>query len=465
MVLSTMSKYFKARLESGLEPQATASASPAAPLELRIPLESEELEAAEVLLRCMYGATAESAAKLVFERRSQSAGAGNNEGARMILILRAYRLADRFEALQCMEVFSQQIRAFEPSNITLEVAVVYFGLQPALRDRLETMGKANSSQLALSFLSACSQVLLSTFGDVPLVIRSPELTAQFQSLPYAAVLDWSRQDTLAVHSENCVVYLLSAWIDVHSGLSTLEANELADNIRVLHLSDAYLHTLLPNLDWIKSCTGVKTLPALHYIRLGTLSKSSWPGPKPWVAERRNPIRSVFFRAAQGSNPGTPFPVILEKTLSPDDIAAMESDKSFKVNGSSGSVYVNGFWINIAVMSRNDCQGAVHVVLNLVMSPTTSGCNPLIGAWKNFGQGCVQLRSEIYWRYFGTGNQNIPVPCILHEDTGKFRFITAEVSSVYPVITKVHPNQSLRDAIAPYLVDGCLKLRVTLNCIK
>jgi hypothetical protein len=54
--------------------------------------------------------------------------------------------------------------------------------------------------------------LLLFFGDAPTVIRSKELRQRFCSLPFEAVLAWVKEDNLKVHSENCVVFLLSVWV-------------------------------------------------------------------------------------------------------------------------------------------------------------------------------------------------------------------------------------------------------------
>ena len=420
MVLSSMSKYFKARLESGLEPQTSPngiSASPAAPLELRVPMELAELEAAEVLFRCMYGATAECAAKLVIERGAQNSAAA---GAQMALFLRAYRLADRFEAVQCMDVFSRHINGFKPADITLDAALVFFGLQPALRDRLKKMG------------ITCSQVLLLIFGDAPSVIRSPHLTAQFESLPHAAVLDWSLQDNLLVHSENCVVYLLSAWVNKHPDISTKEANQLACNIRVLHLSDAYLHTLLPNLEWMKNFYGMKNLPTLHFIRLGTLSKAHHFHPSSWISK---PQRKQSSTASS--------PLVFELSGPASAQSALPQ-------------YMNGLWIK---PSYSICYDYVNLKLALDF-PKELG--QFTNVWKAFGQACA-----------------IVIPEVLRQDNrtyqkcshgswkeNEFQIIHyAPPFSSSSSIMQRRPNLSMKDTLAPYLVDGNLLLRVTIPRIK
>ena len=60
------------------------------------------------------------------------------------------------------------------------------------------------------------QLLVTVYGDVPAVITSNRyLFREFCCLPYTAVLAWARADNLRVHSENCVVLLLSAWVKAY----------------------------------------------------------------------------------------------------------------------------------------------------------------------------------------------------------------------------------------------------------
>ena len=60
--------------------------------------------------------------------------------------------------------------------------------------------------------AACKLKLVELFGDVPSVITNLEQRQKFCALPYTAVLAWLQSDDLKVHSESCILLLLSAWV-------------------------------------------------------------------------------------------------------------------------------------------------------------------------------------------------------------------------------------------------------------
>ena len=126
------------------------------------------------------------------------------------------------------------------------------------------------------------QFLVTVFGDVPAIIASAEQLCEFCLLPHTAVLVWARADNLRVHSENCVVLLLSAWIHAYGNVhgaaleDDMEASsddeddknahlyvELANCVRVLQLSPSYLQHIVPKLSWFQGCRGIKFLPHLQ----------------------------------------------------------------------------------------------------------------------------------------------------------------------------------------------------------
>ena len=139
--------------------------------------------------------------------------------------------------------------------------------------------------------ATCKQKLVELFGDVPAVITDLVQRRQFSSLPYAAVLAWIQSDDLKVHSESCVLLLLSAWVNSkeHPACSTDQLKQLAHSVRVEHLSPTYLHCVLPDLKWFqKSCSGdAKFLRAL-LVKSGHdgAKCSPWAGPGAWVADKR-----------------------------------------------------------------------------------------------------------------------------------------------------------------------------------
>jgi hypothetical protein len=98
-------------------------------------------------------------------------------------------------------------------------------------------------------MATCQRRLVDLFGDVPSVITEQQWRQRFCTLPHAAVLAWLQADDLKVHSENCVVFLLSAWVksEEHPPCSPQQLEKLAHNVRVQHLTPSYLHCVLPDL--------------------------------------------------------------------------------------------------------------------------------------------------------------------------------------------------------------------------
>ena len=177
------------------------------------------------------------------------------------------------------------------------------------------------------------QLLVTVFGNVPAIITSSYQLHQFCLLPLTAVLVWAKADTLKVHSENCVVLLLSAWnqarevgaaaavaldaaaeaaaaamhsssdddSDYDSGDSDEDSDdedltvsrriseELAHCVRVLQLSPLYLQHIMPSLPWFRGCSGINYLPRLQFQKSAGLDvdvQGDWAGPPSWLADAR-----------------------------------------------------------------------------------------------------------------------------------------------------------------------------------
>jgi len=97
--------------------------------------------------------------------------------------------------------------------------------------------------------------LLEAYGDAPATIEDEGRRAAFCRLSFQAVRAWVKADHLAVHSENCVVVLLSAWVNANAAdlqLSPERLKELSDSVRVEHCSLSYLAQILPNLPLFKA---------------------------------------------------------------------------------------------------------------------------------------------------------------------------------------------------------------------
>lgn len=61
------------------------------------------------------------------------------------------------------------------------------------------------------FLKACVERLPEAFDDIPGVIKNERFCQRaLAALPHAAVMEWMKLDSLVVHSENCIRFLVSA---------------------------------------------------------------------------------------------------------------------------------------------------------------------------------------------------------------------------------------------------------------
>ena len=86
-----------------------------------------------------------------------------------------------------------------------------------------------------------TECLFKVFGDVPSVVSSRSLREQFVSLPFEVVFRWACSDCLEVHSENCVLLLLSCWVRRQAVRPAKDLlDRLAGAVRPEHLSFTYL---------------------------------------------------------------------------------------------------------------------------------------------------------------------------------------------------------------------------------
>ena len=177
---------------------------------------------------------------------------------------------------------------------------------------------------------------MALFGDVTFVITTEELRQQFCALPHAAVLAWLKAANLKVptegcimfqpavlyllctsisvslltvpvlalylqvHSESCVLFLLSAWVNnkERPACSAQQMEQLVHNVRVEHLSSAYLYFVLPDLEWFSTLSTnqskydiVSSLRVIQFNRAKPRSKCiPWGGPPVWSASKRTRSR-------------------------------------------------------------------------------------------------------------------------------------------------------------------------------
>lgn len=182
----------------------------------------------------------------------------------------------------------------------------------------------------------CMQRVMQLFDDVPATITSKELQQQFCALPFSVVLAWLKEDDLNVHSENCVVLLLSMWCrSQRINASREQMSELACHVRALHVSQLYLQEILPNLDWFSAHW--YHLQAITAAKLSGAKLSPDPAnwdnlPPAWSADPRK--RTGMFNLSLDWEISV---IRVIKQLSP---SYMEEDED-AVLTSSKQLYING----------------------------------------------------------------------------------------------------------------------------
>ena len=80
-------------------------------------------------------------------------------------------------------------------------------------------------------------------------MRGEELRTRFLALPLPAVLALLDSSDLATDSENSVVAAVGCWVD-HNEPTDGESKQLADRLRLVQLSEAYLLTIVPAMPWL-----------------------------------------------------------------------------------------------------------------------------------------------------------------------------------------------------------------------
>ncbi len=168
------SPYFKALMLRWNDPSTAAGR-----MELTEHVEEGEMEAAEMVLRCLYNAAGELS--------QQAHGRGE-------LLLKMHRLADKYELpSRCMESIVGGLSALTPDQVDLRLLPAVYALPPALLGSEALRPLLATCQLALEDLfggddAELGEAVVRMFRDVPAIISSTELKAAFCSLPFIAVL-------------------------------------------------------------------------------------------------------------------------------------------------------------------------------------------------------------------------------------------------------------------------------------
>lgn len=185
-------------------------------------------------------------------------------------ILQCYMIASRFGVQRCMEDCATALNNIPHDSITVDILLQIYSF-PAYVVEYCSHG-------ASTFQKEARTALLTIFGDIPSILSAHRwrtlgrgassalggnvpsvygalntkakgtraLLKKFLSLPHAAVLQWLKLDELNVHSENCVVALLTLWMvgDNGKACNISQRIELLENIRVLQLTSSYLCNML-----------------------------------------------------------------------------------------------------------------------------------------------------------------------------------------------------------------------------
>ena len=451
------SPYFKALLQrwksdaaptAGASISADASASPPPAASTRMELvehvEEGELDAVELLLKCMY-----------------KVGIPEEAHGNVRLLLQVYRLADKYEPpAGCMEPIIAALSAIKAKDMDIPVITHVYSM-------LE--GRFDAPSLAPLFAS-CQLRLVALFGDVPSVITTAGLRQQFCALPHAAVLAWLKANNLKVnsessvvfllsacivlltvrtvlalylqvHSESCVLFLLSAWVnnEERPECSAQQMEQLVHNVRVQHLSLAYLQCVLPDLIWFRDHSAGMEKFLRAVIMKRTLPPASpvpsfgnWTGPPAWIAAKR--LRSQM-----------PTSTAVTMDLGLDGIQLLDSSASMHNYGICSSVvFLNGVGFVLRAY-RSEVKGASRVKLALLLEVDKKYMATALGFW---GESQPIVIGAELW---AGPKVSTSKPIIGH----RIVCITSNILDGSSAAT-------IAEVVAPFLVDGRLTLKAVIT---
>ncbi|KAG1680613.1 hypothetical protein FOA52_015062 [Chlamydomonas sp. UWO 241] len=175
---------------------------------VEVVVQEEDVEAMDALLRTMYGRMATTD---------------------VLVLLRASRLADRFLVSQAFaQVLASRLANVPTNAITDDVLALAFDAHSA----------ALATPLPIQLMIKCRACLREAFQNVQDVVAQPGLLERFLALPHAAVAVWIKLDSLQVHSENEVVYLLSTWVKAQKKAGCpCSAEQLEQLVHSVRLAD------------------------------------------------------------------------------------------------------------------------------------------------------------------------------------------------------------------------------------
>ena len=344
-----------------------------------------------------------------------------------------YRLAESYlPPAACLKPILTALSAFKSRDIDLDLLTHVYSLPAGLLER-PSLGEITA---------ACRHELMVRFGDVPSVITDLEHRGDFCALPFAAVLEWLQSDDLKVHSESCVLFLLSAWVnsEEHPACSLHQQRQLAHTVRVGQLSPTYLNSVLPDLKWFQgSCSSEEgRLVRALQVRSGHAgaSCSPWPGPAAWISDKRR--RTV----AQTS-------VCLEWSLGAGDIATIDSLPRGCVLDSPGKAYSNGIFYELYVSKVAEAKGDPAVTLGFCLRVACGSMNHVLESWNPDEQPCL-FRAELW----------VPSCTTVGTTRQLHNVCTGSGSGVTNLLGR--SGATIAEVVAPFLKEGRLSLKAVIK---
>ena len=412
--LPTVCAACAARAEQVVLAGAACSACAARAVELVLHVEECDLEAVELLLKCLYKVELSEEAR------------GNGQ-----LLLQVYCLEDKYKIpAACMEPVLAALSAFQAKDIDLALLLHVYSLPDQLLEAASL----------LEIAAVCKQKLLLLFGDVPAMIIDAELRQQFCALPYAAVLAWLRSDDLKVHSESCVLLLLTAWVrsEDNSACSPEQLEQLAHSVRVKHLSATYLHGVLPDLKWFQDCCSedARFLSALNMETATGRRCFGWTGPASWIAVQR-------------SGTAMPESAIIAWDLGSDELEGLDAAADAGLYSPTGA-YLNGVFFGLVLRTEEaeeevegvDVEG---ITLGMYLAVNTVKMNRILGCWGKDKIFCL-FKAELWGGgEFGLGLDDLES----HAQFGSHDILHRS-------------GATIAELVAPSLVEGRLHLKAVIT---
>ena len=234
--------------DDGAEPGSGSACSPRKVLVIQVE-SAEDVPVVEACLRFAYVDT-----KALEESLSQG----------LPQLLAVFKWADYLGMSSCCKAVLEAAARLKMEDVGIDDAVQAWGRVMPDNEQVRQL---------------CSKVLLHHMGDILLVMRDEELRKQLLGLPLSALLALLDSSDLATDSEDSVVSVVGRWVGINEP-TDVETKQLADRLRLLQLSEAYLLTVVPAMPWLAQHLPLETFGgAQRAAQAGgdKISVPSWDG--------------------------------------------------------------------------------------------------------------------------------------------------------------------------------------------